>query len=65
MLVPTVMNWFDEPASNVKPVGVEDLGDGKSPLGLHRCRPRRAAGRQHREGDLLRRRLPVRDLPWR
>jgi hypothetical protein len=33
MLVPTVMNWLDEPASNVKPVGVEDLGDGKTPLG--------------------------------
>jgi hypothetical protein len=27
------MNWFDEPSSNVKPVGVEDLGDGKTPLG--------------------------------
>ena len=33
MLVPTVINWFDEPASNVKPVGVEDLGDGNTPLG--------------------------------
>lgn len=28
MLVPTVTNWFDEPASNVNPVGVEDLRDG-------------------------------------
>ena len=28
MLVPTVTNWFDEPFSNVNPVGVEDLGDG-------------------------------------
>jgi len=33
MLVPTVMNWFDEPANNVNPVGVEDLGDGKTPVG--------------------------------
>jgi hypothetical protein len=32
MLLPTVMNWFDEPASNVNPVGVEDLGDGKTPV---------------------------------
>jgi hypothetical protein len=28
MLVPTVMNWFAEPASSVKPVGDDDLGDG-------------------------------------
>jgi hypothetical protein len=28
MLVPTVMNWFDEPASSVRPVGVDDLRDG-------------------------------------
>jgi hypothetical protein len=33
MLVPTVTNWFDEPARNVKPVGLEDLGDGRTPLG--------------------------------
>ena len=38
MLLPTVMNWFDEPASNVNPVGVVDLGDGKTPVGLHRRR---------------------------
>jgi hypothetical protein len=33
MLLPTVTNWFDDPVSNVKPVGVEDLGDGNTPLG--------------------------------
>jgi hypothetical protein len=33
MLEPTETNWFDDPASSVKPVGVEDLGDGNTPLG--------------------------------
>jgi hypothetical protein len=33
MLLPTVMTLFDEPASSVKPVGVEDLGDANTPLG--------------------------------
>ena len=28
MLEPTVMNWIDEPASSVKPVGAEPFGDG-------------------------------------
>ena len=28
MLEPTVMNWFDDPASSVKPVGAEPFGDG-------------------------------------
>ena len=33
MLEPTETNWFDDPVSSVKPVGVEDLGDGNTPLG--------------------------------
>jgi hypothetical protein len=33
MLVPTVTNWFDESSSNVKPVGVDDLGDGYTRAG--------------------------------
>jgi hypothetical protein len=28
MLAPTVMNWFDEPASSVKAVGAELLREG-------------------------------------
>jgi hypothetical protein len=28
MLVPTVMNWFDDPASSVNAVGADETGDG-------------------------------------
>jgi hypothetical protein len=28
MLVPTVMNWFDDPASSVNAVGLDETGDG-------------------------------------
>jgi hypothetical protein len=33
MLVPTEVNWFDDRANSMKPVGVDDLGDGNPPLG--------------------------------
>jgi hypothetical protein len=28
MLAPTVMNWFDDPASSVNAFGVDEIGDG-------------------------------------